>query len=220
MSAIEVTDSLAGQSLSTRPARAEDLPQVAGLLAQLYEAELPGALSGNREAQRRLLQFTLEAGGGQGLRQRYVMVDGAGAVLATAAIDMPGEPPYERAPDGTVRKALEIIGLRDTVRLLLTVGRSMVAAHRERPHGSALIHSVVVDAGQRGRGLGGALMAVIEGEIRATGLPTAMIQVLQANQSARQLYRRLGYEAIWESPRYLRAIAWPTYLMRKELQPL
>ena len=151
--------------VSASPARAEGLPQIAGLLAQLYDAELPGALSGSREAQRRLLQFTLEARGGRGLRRRYVLA----------------------------------------------------VARRGRPPGGALIHGVVVDAGQRGRGLGAALVGAVEGEIRSAGLDTAILPVPQAHRPAHRLYLRLGYQVAWEFPRHLRAIAWRTYLMRKGL---
>ncbi len=205
------------QGFSVRPARPEDLETISDLLTQLYAAELPGALAGSRAKQAELLRFTLETKSQQGLRHRYVLSDQHGAVLASAALDMPGEPAYERAPDGTVATALRLLGVRHTLRLLLTVARSMLITPKERPAGSALLHSVVVDEQQRGQGLGRVLMQEIETKVRASGLNTIVLQVLVANQPAQHFYHALGYQTYWRSPGYLSALSWPICMLRKEI---
>lgn len=217
MTATEGVSPLAGTDLSVRPARVEDLPQIANLLIQLYEAELPGALSGSRIAQQHLLQFSLEANSAQGLRQRYVIADNSGDVLATAALDLPGSPPYERAPAGTIRKAFTTIGGWNTLQLLLVVARSLIYTHRPRLAQSALIHSVVVDKHQRQHGLGKMIVCKLEHISRAVGVANLMLQVLDSNYAARQFYHGLGYKVIWSSPIYLHMITWPIHLMHKQL---
>ncbi|WP_129633142.1 GNAT family N-acetyltransferase [Candidatus Oscillochloris fontis] len=203
--------------LHIRAARPEDLVQISDLLTQLYAAELPGALGGTHDKQAELLRFTLAAKNNQGLRHRYVLCDQNGTILATAALDMPGEPAYERAPDGTIATALKVLGVGHTVRLLLTVARSMLVHPNERPAGSALLHSVVVDEAIRGQGLGRVLMAEIEAKVRASGMTTIVLQVLVANQPAHRFYQELGYQPYWRSPSYLSALSWPIMMLRKEI---
>src|SRR5690349_16412383 len=136
--------------ITVRPARREDFPDIAALLIQLYAVELPGALSGPPDRLKQLLQFSLDAKNGQGLRGRYVACSASGDILATAAIERPDEPPYERAPDGTIRMSLALIGYRSTARLLMTVGQSMLGVRRPQTPEAVYMHSVVVDEDQRG----------------------------------------------------------------------
>ncbi|NTV63884.1 MAG: GNAT family N-acetyltransferase [Oscillochloris sp.] len=217
MSLSESASRLTDQALVIRPAEHQDLPQIAKLLVQLYASELPGALVGPHQAQQALLLFVLNAYGGQGLRRRYVLVDHADSVQATAAIQLPDEPTFERAPKGTIRQALTCLGLRNTAQLLLVVIRSMLVAPHQRPPNSALLHSLVVDERQRGKGLGSMMMDKLEAEVRTANYQTATLQVLDSNQTAYQLYRRRGYQVFWSSPAYLHALTWPTHLMHKPL---
>lgn len=205
------------QGFTLRLARPEDLVPISDLLTQLYAAELPGALAGPHAKQAELLRFTLEAKSQQGLRHRYVLSDPGGVIVATAALDMPGEPAYERAPDGTIATALRVLGVRHTLQLLLTVARSMLIKPQERPAGSVLLHSVVVDAKLRGQGLGRVLVEGIEAKVRSTGLNTIVLQVLVANQAAQHFYHSLGYQIYWRSPSYLRMLSWPITMLRKEI---
>ncbi|NTU78006.1 MAG: hypothetical protein HGA45_01165 [Chloroflexales bacterium] len=111
-------------------------------------------MRGPPAGQVRLLAFTLAAKQGQGLRGRLIAVDAAGAILGTAAINRPDAPPYERAPDGTVRHALQEIGAGPTAWLPLTVARSLIRAQRPAMADAVGVHSVVVDTRHRGQGVG------------------------------------------------------------------
>lgn len=205
--------------LTIRPVVREDFPAIAHLLTQLYAAELPGALSGPRDGQQRLLRFTLEAKQGQGLQGRYVACSEAGDVLATAAVEHPNTPRYERAPAGTIRQSLAQIGYRATARLLVVVAQSMVGVPRPRTPDAVWLHSVVVDERHRGQGVGRALITALEQQAGEQGSRSAWLQVLAVNQPARRLYQRLGYADAWASPRWQAAITWPSYLMYKALTP-
>jgi GNAT superfamily N-acetyltransferase len=200
-----------------RPAEAADVPAIASLLVELYAAEIPGVLRGPRAGQERLLAFTLAARQGQGLCGRLVAVDAAGTIIGTAAMDRPDAPPYERAPGGTVRRALQEIGVGSTARLLLTVARSLIVVQRPVMTDAVGVHSVVVDRRHRGQGVGHALMAAVEAQARQHGFQAAWLQVLARNQPARQLYERLGYSEVWASPRWAQPLTWPSAVLRKQL---
>jgi len=204
-------------AVTIRPATREDFPAIAGLLRQLYTAELPGALSGPRTGQQELLHFTLAAKQDQGLRGRTVACDAAGAVVATATVEYPGDTPYDRAPDGTISQAVKRIGYGATARLLMVVARSLVPVPRPRTPDAVWVHSVVVDEGSRGQGIGQAIMNDLEQQAHAQGYQTAWLQVLAMNQPARRLYQQLGYAEVWATPRWQQQLTWPSHLMRKVL---
>lgn len=204
-------------TISIRAARREDFSAIAELLIQLYEVELPGALSGPHDRLKQLLIFSLEAKNSQGLRGRYVACSATGDILATAAMERPDEPPYERAPDGTISRSLALIGYRSTARLLMTVAQSMLGVRRPQTPEAVYFHSVVVDTRHRGQGIGHTLMTAIEQHAAADGYPAACLQVLTSNQAARRLYKQRGYEDIWSSPPWTHMLTWPSYLMRKSL---
>ena len=206
-------------SVTIRPASRADFPAIARLLCQLYTVELPGALRGPQAAQQELLQFTLAAKDDQGLRGRYVACDTAGQVVATATMEYPGMTPYDRAPDGTISRAVKLIGYAATARLLMVVARSLVPAPRPQTPDAAWIHSVVVDEAQRGQGIGQAIMTAVEAQASAASYQTAWLQVLAMNQPARRLYQQLGYTAAWATPRWQHTLTWPSYLMVKTLAP-
>lgn len=203
--------------LTVRPASRADFPAIARLLVQLYAVELPGALHGSLTAQQELLQFTLTAKQDQGVQGRYVACDATGKVLATASIDYPGATPYERAPDGTISQAVNLIGYAATARLLMVVARSLVPV--PRPHTSDMVwlHSVVVDEGHRGQRIGQTMMTALEEQARTQGYRAAWLQVLAMNQPARRLYQQLGYTEMWTTPRWQQLLTWPSYLMCKAL---
>ncbi len=204
-------------TIRVRPAHADDLPAIAQLLMQLYAAELPGALSGSVIGQQRVLQFTLAANNQRGLHRRYVAYNEAGAVVATAAMEVPGEAPYERAPDGTIGLAFKEMGYGATARLLLVVAQSMIGGYRQTLPDAVFLHSVVVDERQRGQGIGRILMKALEDQAGAEGYSSVLLQVLAANQPARHLYAHLGYQQIWQSPSWSRLLAWPSYVLQKQV---
>jgi len=207
------------QPITVRPATRADFPAIARLLIQLYSVELPGALRGPDAGQQRLLEFTLQAKQDQGLQGRYVACDKKGDILATATLEYPGVPPYDRAPDGTLGQALSLLGHRATLRLLSVVAQSLVRVPRPRTPDIVWLHSVVVDEHQRGRGIGQTIMRTVEEQASAAGYRAAWLQVLARNQPARQLYQRLDYAEAWSTPRWQQTITWPSLLMHKVLPP-
>lgn len=54
--------------------------------------------------------------------------------------------------------------------------------------------NVVVDAGQRGSGIGGALMAWVEAEAERLGCEILKLETYAARRRTREFYRRAGYE--------------------------
>ncbi len=204
-------------AITIRPATRDDFSAIARLLMQLYAVELPGALHGPQVEQQELLHFALAAKDAQGLRGRYVACDAAGTVVATATVEYPGATPYDRAPDGTISRAVNLIGYGATARLLLVVARSMAPVPRPRTPGAVWVHSVVVDEAQRGQGIGPAIMTAVEEQAGAHGYKTAWLQVLAMNQPAQRLYQQLGYTVAWATPRWQHLLTWPSYLMVKTL---
>lgn len=200
--------------LIVRPATAADFPTIAQQLIQLYEAELPGALSGPPERLQQLLHYTLAAKQGQGLRGRYIACRGD-TIVASAALDRPGGSTYERAPAGTVGQALELIGYRATLRLLSVVARSLVAGQLPHDPDGIWLHSLVVDTSYRGQGIGRVLLGELEQHARGQGAQTIWLQVLAMNTPARALYQSAGYADAWAAPRWHSLLAWPSYHMRK-----
>lgn len=204
-------------SITLRPATSADSAAVAALLVQLYAAEIPGALTGPLPAQRALLRYTLEAENHAGLRGRYVVEDASGALVGSAGVRLPSTPSVQRAPAGTIRMAYTLLGYANATRMVGTLARSMVAHAPPLPAGHAYVHGVVVDAQQRGRGLGLAIMERLEENLRQAGVAGVQLQVIIDNASARRLYERLGYRVVGRSPRWLDRLTFPTNTMLKAL---
>ena len=103
-----------------------------------------------------------------------------------------------KAPDHRVRVA-DVDG--KVVGLLHMYERTALEKPRE-----AVIQSLVVDATQRGRGVGAALMREAERWARGRDLPAVALYTRIDRDAARAFYERLGYEFVATS-----------HLMRREL---
>lgn len=205
------------KALTIRSATSDDFPTLSDLMVQLYAAELPGALTGERALLSRVIRFTLEAQPAQALLNRYILADADGQTLATGMIQFPTIPPFDRAPDGTIAMALRTLGYRATGRLLLTVARSRVAVHVQHQADTALVHSYVVDERQRGQGFGRVMLNALEQKMTEAGCQWSELQVLAGNTVARNLYIRSGYKDVGRPPRWAEMLSWPSYVMRKAL---
>lgn len=204
-------------ALTVRPATQADLPDLARLIAELYQSELPGVLTGPVEKQAELLRFTLEANGDKAVRHRFVLCNDHGAIIGTGMIEFPGDERFERAPDGTVAAALRSLGMLRAVHLFGAVARSLLGVYRHNDPQSALIHSVVVTAHERGRGAGAVLMDHLELTIRAHRYARARLQVLAWNTAAQRFYARRGYVEIWRLSGWRATLSWPSVVMEKSL---
>jgi ribosomal protein S18 acetylase RimI-like enzyme len=203
--------------ISLRAATPADCSAVADLLVQLYAAELPGALSGPQATQRSLLKYTLEAEQYRGLHGRYLALDSDGTIIGTAATRLPGAPPVNRAPAGTLRLAFALLGFRHALHLVGTLARTMVLTSPPLPTHHAYVHGVVVAEGQRGQGWGEQIMLALEASLRDQGVRGIQLQVVLSNTGARRLYQRLGYQLSGRSPRWLDRLTFATETMSKLL---
>lgn len=72
-------------------------------------------------------------------------------------------------------------------------GRIVAVAYGAISHGLLVIESVVTDEGERRRGFGRQVVAALLDWARREGIDEACLQVLADNDSARALYRGLGF---------------------------
>jgi ribosomal protein S18 acetylase RimI-like enzyme len=205
------------EAITLRPATSGDAEAMSALLVQLYQAESPDVLHGPVAGLvcffRHLVEYEL-ASGASG---RYLAVDAAGAIVGSASLRSPGRAVEVVLPPGTLQVAVSSIGFGDTLRLILSALRASLVSEVDLRADEYYIYSVVVDAATRRRGIGAAMMGQIEEVARCLGARSALLRVLVANQIARRLYLRLGYQTISRTPYLLDGLTFPSELMRKEL---
>jgi GNAT superfamily N-acetyltransferase len=205
-------------AFTVRPATQADIPDLARLIVELYQAEMPGALTGPVEKRIELLRFTLEANGDKAVHHRYVLCNERGMVIGTGMIECPGNGRFERAPSGTVATAFRTLGVFPALRLFGVVARTLFGVYRHTDPQSALIHTVVVTRSERSNGAGAVLMHALESAIREFGYTRARLQVLAWNTGAQRFYERLGYTAIWRLSGWRVLLSWPSVVMEKALE--
>lgn len=203
------------ETIALRQATAADAAALAGLVAQLYHAEMPGVLRGPPQGQLRLFRYLVEHELAAGGRGRYLAVDAAGRPVGTASIRLDDAPPVI-AP-GLLGVAVRALGWPDALRFLLCSARAALLFEPPPRPREGFIYSVVVDAAHRRRGVAAQLMAHLEDVARRHGARTAALRVVVGNQPARRLYERLGYRLVSRTPRWADRVGIPSELMRKEL---
>lgn len=205
-------------TFTVRPATQADISDLARLIVELYQAEMPGALTGPVEKQIELLRFTLEANGEKAVHHRYVLCGERGRVIGTGMIEFPGHGRFERAPNGVVTTAFRTLGVFPTLRLFSAVARTLFGVYRHTDPHSALIHTVVVTGSERSKGAGTVLMHNLECTIRRYGYARARLQVLAWNTRAQRFYERRGYIAVWRRSGWRALFSWPSVVMEKILE--
>jgi ribosomal protein S18 acetylase RimI-like enzyme len=60
----------------------------------------------------------------------------------------------------------------------------------------SFVYDIVVDAAQRRRGYGRAILAAIEDELRGRGIGSIALNVFGTNTGARALYESVGYDVV------------------------
>lgn len=78
----------------------------------------------------------------------------------------------------------------------------MLAGWGAREHGDHVISDLWVAPGFQGRGVGGVLLAALEAEIYALGLPLAELETLASNSKAIQFYERHGFLVVWRGEKF------------------
>lgn len=76
------------------------------------------------------------------------------------------------------------------------VGNLWLSERRDDLGKTLFVYNVAIDDAYRGRGLGRAAMAWVEGEARRRGISVITLNVFGSNDVARGLYRSLGYDEI------------------------
>ena len=89
--------------------------------------------------------------------------------------------PLRQAPGNRVRRAMSMVFTRFFLR--------MIGSHSD---GDFYVHFLAVDEGQRGRGVGSALLKFMEERARAGGSARFTIDVAARNTGAARLYGRYG----------------------------
>jgi ribosomal protein S18 acetylase RimI-like enzyme len=194
-----------------------DVDTLAELLVQLYGAEEPGVLRSPREGQLSLFRHILAHELAVTTGGRFLAVDAAGVPLGSASMRLYGDSIPSTLPSSLLVTALRQVGFADTLRFFGYLLRSSLASETVLRRRECYIYSVVVDAGARRRGVGYAMMEQLEAYARRAGVNAALLRVMEGNEPARQLYRRLGYRRVSGSAAFARWLGMPSELMRKEL---
>lgn len=203
--------------LTLRPATPADAEDLARLMVQLHQTEVPGVLRGPLEPQVRLFHALIAHELAAGSHWRYLAAGADERTVASASLRLAGDPGVAEPPPGITLTALRTVGLANSLRMLASALRSALFNETVLGAGQCYIYSVIVDAQQRRRGLGLALMEGIEAQARALGAHSALLRVVVGNTPAKQLYRRLGYRVIGRTPAWADRLTYPTELMRKIL---
>lgn len=203
--------------LTLRPAAPADAEDLARLMVQLHQTEVPGVLRGPVEPQVRLFQALMAHELAGGSHWRYLADSADGRAVASASLRLAGDPGVAEPPPGITLTALRTIGPANSLRMLASALRTSLFNETVLGAGQCYIYSVVVGAAHRRRGLGLALMEGVEAQARALGAHSALLRVVVGNTPAKQLYKRLGYRVIGRTPAWADWLTYPTELMRKIL---
>ena len=100
----------------------------------------------------------------------------------------------DKAKQETFRQILSKV-LVDTIYCsVLYEGKIVACASTAIEQGYALIHNVIVDANARGHGLGEKLCRALIAKAKEHGAEHAYLQVVQTNEIAMNLYKKLGFK--------------------------
>ncbi|HEU4327531.1 MAG TPA: GNAT family N-acetyltransferase [Roseiflexaceae bacterium] len=207
------------ETVTLRPAQADDCAALADLLVQLYHAEMPGVLRGTPEGQRAFVSALLSVGGLGGWTGRSMVYDSDGALVGTAGMYLPGEPQIISVPPGIFLLAWRSLGPANALVMITSMARAVFSGGSGLPPSTAYIHSVVVDQRARGRGVGQALLAELERSAAERGARAVQLRVIVGNEPARRLYLRQGYRVVGRTPRWIAPLTFPTETMHKTLAP-
>jgi len=179
------------EPLSFRRASAHDTDRIAEIVAQDPAPDKIGLAGGNTETARRLGLAWIRSARNPATWERSVV---AVADERTVGVIVSGVDTAFRLTAPLVLEGLRVLGPVSAVRLL----PRFLALRRATPRvpaGSYYIVQITVDAAQRGRGIGGALLDEAEAEARAGGYSVVSLITTTVNP-ARRLYERHGFRVV------------------------
>ncbi len=81
---------------------------------------------------------------------------------------------------------------------------------------AADVMNLAVDPARRGRGIGRALLGVLEARLRAAGVTSLTLEVRPSNEAALALYAACGFTQAGHRPNYYRNPREDAWILRKE----
>lgn len=108
---------------------------------------------------------------------------------------------YEKIEDAgkqdIFRRMLSKVTIDTVYVSVVNDGRPVACASAATDRGYALIQNVVVSEDFRGRGLGEKLCRALIAKVKEQGADHAFLQVVQSNEIALKLYKKLGFEKVY-----------------------
>jgi ribosomal protein S18 acetylase RimI-like enzyme len=102
---------------------------------------------------------------------------------------------------------------------MVGAARGLMSLAEPPGQSEAQIHSLVVDSGERGRGIGRLLVRRLEQEAATRGKRRLTLQVVTSNSDAITFYQSMGYQVrpAKQQPWMRRIIGYPTISMARDL---
>ncbi|MCR5458572.1 MAG: GNAT family N-acetyltransferase [Acetatifactor sp.] len=94
----------------------------------------------------------------------------------------------------TFQKMLSRVMIDASYGILYYEGEPVACASIAVEHGYALLHNVIVTSAMRGKGLGEKLCRAMISKAKEMGAEHVFLQVVQSNQVAMNLYKKLGFQ--------------------------
>lgn len=94
----------------------------------------------------------------------------------------------------TFQKMLSRVMIDASYGILYYEGEPVACASIAVEHGYALLHNVIVTSAMRGKGLGEKLCRAMIAKAKEMGADHVFLQVVQSNQVAMNLYKKLGFQ--------------------------
>ncbi len=100
----------------------------------------------------------------------------------------------DKTKKNTFQKMLSRVMIDATYGILYYEGEPVACASIAVEHGYALLHNVIVTSSMRGKGLGEKLCRAMIAKAKEMGAEHVFLQVVQSNQVAMNLYKKLGFQ--------------------------
>lgn len=184
--------------MSIRPAEIRDAPAIANLIAELWNAELPQLLVAGKEKTAQFMERQLLAERARRLRNHFVG-ECDGRIVALGAIATLDDPRPDTYRKGMIRDLVDIVGVKQTLKLAPAVLQIMISTVKEERPRFAYLYNIVITPGRQKAGYGEQLFWHLEREAIARGCLIVGGQVMDSKVVA--FYDRVGAEFYEPFPR-------------------